>query len=342
MSLRLVLATTVLKNWRAASFNVSGAYLYSLVDETILVEPPVAFLLELQGKVLFLKKALYGMWQAGRCWWKFLSGILARMGFIATEVNQSLYIFRNEKTIITIWIHVDNGVVASNSAEAISSFKDALCAELNIKWLDVVQQIVGLECAIGEGEVTIVQRQLTNSILDAYPRPILRRNSPLPIFPAGVLMLDAEILDPTPFWSVIGSLAYLVGGSRPDLTFAMNYLVRHSMGPTADHWFLLGQVIGYLLKTCVHGIRIFPGDLSLSLWSDAGWGGDLKCLQTGFVIKLGDAPILWGSKQQAMVALLTCAAEYVALSDSTQHFMQAINQLTQLAGNFNKTIFCNN
>ncbi|MBW0461137.1 hypothetical protein O181_000852 [Austropuccinia psidii MF-1] len=61
-----------------------------------------------------------------------------------------------------------------------------------------------------------------------------------------------------------------------------------------------------------------------------------------FIIKLGDAPILWTLKRQLVVALSTCAAEYVALSNSMQHFVQAINQLTQLTGNFDKLIFCNN
>ncbi|MBW0528878.1 hypothetical protein O181_068593 [Austropuccinia psidii MF-1] len=65
MSLHLVLATAILKNWWVASFNVSGAYFYSPVDETVLVEPLVTLLPELQGKVLHLNKALYGMQQAG-------------------------------------------------------------------------------------------------------------------------------------------------------------------------------------------------------------------------------------------------------------------------------------
>ncbi|MBW0484413.1 hypothetical protein O181_024128 [Austropuccinia psidii MF-1] len=192
------------------------------------------------------------------------------MGFIATEIHQSLYIFRNNRVIIAIWIHVDDGVVVSNSPDTVSSFKDALCAELDIRWLGVVQQIVGLECVIGEVEVTIAQQQLTNNILDAYPRSVLWNDSPLPVLPGGGLMPNAKILYPTPFQSLIGFLAYLVGGSRPDLSFAVNYLAFHSMGPIAEHWELLDHVIGYLLKTCDFGIQLCPGNLSLSLWSDAG------------------------------------------------------------------------
>ncbi|MBW0579333.1 hypothetical protein O181_119048 [Austropuccinia psidii MF-1] len=57
---------------------------------------------------------------------------------------------------------------------------------------------------------------------------------------------------------------------------------------------------------------------------------------------MGDAPVLWGSKRPSVVALLTCAAEYVVLCNSTQHLVQEINQLNQLVSDFDKTIFCNN
>ncbi|MBW0547315.1 hypothetical protein O181_087030 [Austropuccinia psidii MF-1] len=46
-------------------------------------------------------------------------------------------------------------------------------------------------------------------------------------------------------------------------------------------------------------------------------------------------------ERQGVVALSTCAAEYIALSDSTQHLVQAICQLTHLTKDFDKTTFCN-
>ncbi|MBW0537021.1 hypothetical protein O181_076736 [Austropuccinia psidii MF-1] len=337
MSLHLLMGTAVLKGWQVASFDVSGAYLYSLVEECVLMEPAVDFLMELWGKVLHLKKALYGMRQAGRCWWKFLLGILEHLGFVATEVDQSLYIFRNGVSVIVIWIHVDDGIITSNTPSAISNFRNALCTELDIKWLEKLTQIVRLECAIREGEVVMTQKYLTEGILEAYPRQLIQRYAPLPVLPVGGMTPTAKTLDPTPFRLVIGLLEYLVSGMRPDLAFAVNYLAHHSIAPTTEHWELLDHVVGYLLKTCDQGVRICLEKLSLNLW-----GGDLECSQTGFIIKLGEAPILWASKRQSVVALSTRAAEYVALSDSTQNFVQAINQLTHLTGHFDKSIFCNN
>ncbi|MBW0570584.1 hypothetical protein O181_110299 [Austropuccinia psidii MF-1] len=179
MSLQLVLTNGVCNRWTLESFEVSGTYLYSLVKETVFVEPPTHFWPQLKGKSLQLKKALYGMRQAGRFWWVFTSSILTWMCFAAMEVNQSLYLLCSGKAIIAIWVHVDNGVVASNSPEAVANFKPLLSVEVDIKWHDTISHIVGLECEFGEGEVTISQKRLTRSILDVYLRPIVKRDLPL-------------------------------------------------------------------------------------------------------------------------------------------------------------------
>ncbi|MBW0539461.1 hypothetical protein O181_079176 [Austropuccinia psidii MF-1] len=116
----------------------------------------------------------------------------------------------------------------------------------------------------------------------------------------------------------IGSLAYLVSGSLPDLAFMVNYLALHSMTMTNAHWDILDHVVGYLFNTQDHWLIMWPGKVSLNLWSKHQ------------------------SKRQGVVALSTCAVEYMALSDSTQHLVRAICQLTHITEGFNKTIFGDN
>jgi hypothetical protein len=38
------------------------------------------------------------------------------------------------------------------------------------------------------------------------------------------------------YLSVIGVLMYLGNNTRPDIAFAVNYLVRHSVAPTMRYW----------------------------------------------------------------------------------------------------------
>ncbi|MBW0500887.1 hypothetical protein O181_040602 [Austropuccinia psidii MF-1] len=163
---------------------------------------------------------------------------------------------------------------------------------------------------MGEGEVALSQTRLTSDIINAYPRKIVRHDSPLPPISMGSPFEREAVVDATPFRSVIGSLAYLVRGTRLDLVFAVNYLARHLMAPTATHWTILDHLVGYLLKTRGHGITLRPGNCSLNLWSDAGWG------------------MRWNDPSQ--------------VSYSSWHLVQAVNQLTQPAQDFKKTIFCDN
>ncbi|MBW0522008.1 hypothetical protein O181_061723 [Austropuccinia psidii MF-1] len=128
------------------------------------MEPPTHFIPSTKGKVLCLRKALYGMKQAGCFWWQHLLGVLEHLGFTLCKVNQLLYVFQKGGMIVAIWIHIDNGVVTSNSPTAIVDFQKALCNNFEIKWSDTVRRIVGLECTFGEGEVTIMQSRLTEDI----------------------------------------------------------------------------------------------------------------------------------------------------------------------------------
>ncbi|MBW0517253.1 hypothetical protein O181_056968 [Austropuccinia psidii MF-1] len=166
-----------------------------------------------------------------------------------------------------------------------------------------MKQIVGLECTIGDGEVAISQTRLTNDIIDAYPRKVFQHDCPLPSIPKTTLDEQEAIMEAMPFRLVIGFLAYLVSGLRLDLAFAVNYLARHSTTPTGTHWTMLNHLVAYLLKARGHGIVLRPQDCSLNLCSDAGWGGELEQSQFGFMLKLGDAPILCRSKRQTVMAL---------------------------------------
>ncbi|MBW0470960.1 hypothetical protein O181_010675 [Austropuccinia psidii MF-1] len=181
-----------------------------------------------------------------------------------SEVDQSLYFFKHKEVTILIWIHLDNGVILSNSLEAVHQFKETLCSKLDVKWKDSLSQIVGLECGFGEVEVAIAQQRLTNGILDAYPRKVIHHDSPFPPSLGACLEKNNTVINVMPY--------RLVSESWPDLAFAVNFLACHSMGPRERHWLLLDHLIGSLLKTHNRGVVLKPRSLLLNLWSDAGWG----------------------------------------------------------------------
>ena len=86
-SLQLLFALAEINKWEINTFDVSTAYLHSPIDEDIYVWPPVELCPELKGKVLKLKKALYGTKQAPRCWWKLFHAVMEKLAFTVEEIE---------------------------------------------------------------------------------------------------------------------------------------------------------------------------------------------------------------------------------------------------------------
>jgi Reverse transcriptase (RNA-dependent DNA polymerase) len=87
VAFRLVLIIQVLMKLRTRQFHIETAFLYSDLDEEIYMRIPegyARYMLEVHNKmidpsthVLFLKKAIYGLVQVARQWWKKFKEALA-------------------------------------------------------------------------------------------------------------------------------------------------------------------------------------------------------------------------------------------------------------------------
>ena len=74
-------------------------------------------------------------------------------------------------------------------------------------------------------------------------RPSCRSKSELVDQPADV-----------PYRQAIGSLIYLVTGSRPDIAFAVSKLSQHLDKPLHSHWIGVKRILRYLAGSRRHGI----------------------------------------------------------------------------------------
>ena len=80
----------------------------------------------------------------------------------------------------------------------------------------------------------------------------------------------------------------------------------------------------------------------MDLWTDANWGGEHEQSTLGYVIKMGQDSVAWGAKRQTVVALSTCAAEYIALFKGAQNLASISILLDNIKHNVNINIYCDN
>jgi len=123
-----------------------------------------------------------------------------------------------------------------------------------------------------------------------------------------------------PARQLIGAANFISICTRPDISFAISLLSRFQDKVNLTVAKGIIHLMKYLWNTRERKI-IFSGDcVSLVGYSDSDWAGDTNSMKstTGYVLFIGNSPILWQSKLQPIVALSSTEAEYIALSSTAQ------------------------
>ena len=134
---------------------------------------------------------------------------------------------------------------------------------------------------------------------------------------------------------LVMKLMWLCRIGRPDVMIGVVQCAKHVTCWSLNDDKRVQRIVGYLKSTSdyAHVIKIsdVPSDLSLSLYCDADFGGDVKDMKStsGFVLAIeGEnsfALLGWGSKKQKVISRSTTESEFVSLSSAL--FQEAIPML---------------
>ena len=128
--------------------------------------------------------------------------------------------------------------------------------------------------------------------------------------------------------SALGMLMYLGNNTRPECSYAINACAQYSIEPKKPHAEAIRRICRYLKGTIEDGIIISPDSSSFTLdcHTDADFAGnwniddsdkiDSARSRAGYLITLGNVPVLWKSKRIQEICLSTMESEYIALSMS--------------------------
>ncbi|CAN0086655.1 unnamed protein product, partial [Heterosigma akashiwo] len=137
--------------------------------------------------------------------------------------------------------------------------------------------------------------------------------------------------DANMYRSMVGTLAWVANWTRPELAFTVHKLQRTQNDPEPKHFEAAERAFHYLKGTQSESLRL-GGDLVLRAFSDSDFCSDHidgKSV-TGYVLFLGDAPIIRSSKLQGAVTTSTVEAEYLALRSSVKDIMWLRHLLADL------------
>ncbi|GJS07494.1 putative ribonuclease H-like domain-containing protein [Tanacetum coccineum] len=198
-AIRLFFAYASFMGFIVYQMDVKSAFLYGTIKEEVYVCQPPGFEDSLfPDKVYKVEKALYGLHQAPRAWYKTLSTYLLENGFRRDTIDKTLFIKMDKGDILLVQVYVDDIIFGST--------KKSLCDEIRAM---MPQEIPRIE---------ILRRELTSS-----------RIASTPIETNKALLKDEEAkdVDVHLYRSMIGSLMYLTA-SRPDIMFDVCACARDS------------------------------------------------------------------------------------------------------------------
>jgi transposase InsO family protein len=380
-SVRTVLSLAARERLHLHQFDVEQAFLTaSIDDEVIYVRPPEGHTQE--GKVWRLNKALYGLKQASRLFEKHFAEILVKeLKLERLKTDRSIYIMRRARygqkgyALLYVCVYVDDLIVAYSDKSILNEFKAALVDKIGIKDIGTLTYCLGMHVQQdSDFSVTISQAGFVSDLLARTGFDTGNVHSPLTPCPPNKTLNERmcpqteeekKEMERTPFntyRSIVGSLMYLTGATRPDIGFAVNLLARYVSNPGKEHWDRLTYLLRYLAGCPDLGIHYYGrafqdvilekerkagfykdvntppqgGKLSESFknnlisYVDSDWGADedRRRSTTGWVNFLNGGPVSWRVRRQKVVAASSTEAELYALGDC----IKQVVSLSQLLG----------
>ena len=329
----------------SAQCDITAAFIHAKLapDEHIYVHQPRGFNIG-QEFVLKLSRSLYGLRQAPRYFFDYLSTRLIRQGLRQSEHDPCLFYSAN--IVAIVW--VDDLLVYARSDSDIEQFVEGMKQkDVLMRREDTVAGYLGVHIETNGNKTTLTQAGLTKRVVESLG--LSSAYSTACHTPAECAPLPRAVDSPPAvgafnYSAIVGMLLYLVGHSRPDCAFAVHQCARYTFEPKRIHEVALKKIGRYLKGTADKGLIMDPSDdVAIDCYPDADFAGlwgyedpqDPHCARsrTGYVILLAGCPVVWKSSLQTEIALSTMEAEYVALSTACKELFPVADLIHELSGN---------
>jgi hypothetical protein len=344
-SARALFAYAARNGCRVRSVDLVAAYLQGkFVDgEVVYCHLPVGYPeYDSNGEPMIAKvqKPIYGIQQAGRRLQRMLFAWLEKQGFVKLDESDPC-IFKltcPSGEVLTVGVYVDNLQIV-HSAElnadgrgpdgcAYNSFMDKLSSEWDVTDEGPMEDLLGIEIDYNDdGSITLHQKTYIEKIVGRFmpdgPLSKVQKNS-MPYSPNFYKHLQQALAQPAcchpelvgEMQSRVGCLMYAATSARPDIAYAVHQLCQCLHKPTPELMLETDYVLSYLSRTAHLGLTYSREHMRVKAFADASW--ETAHSTSGWVVLWQSAALSWGSRKQKSIALSSCEAEIIALSEGAK------------------------
>lgn len=337
-TLRLLFALSVKLGFVITHLDVTTAFLNGALDETIFMQLPEGFSEHAhEGQVLKLKKAIYGLKQSSRAWYRKVDECLLNIGYRKSKIEPCMYtkIRNNLRTIVTIF--VDDFFIFSNDCNETEYLKNVLASHFKLKDLGDIRKCLGVNVSVNKSKktITLSQSDYIDQVLQKFN---MSQCKPIqtPMETKLHVSKGENYVGKFPYQQVIGCLMYLAVLTRPDITYAVGFLSQFNNCYSREHCEYVKRLLRYLKFTKNYGLKYTAdGNSILEGYVDADWGANVidRKSYTGYCFTLSGCVISWETKKQTTVALSSSEAEYMAITEACKEAVYVRNLLYEITQN---------
>ena len=332
--LKVLLSYCCANNLYIDQMDVETAFLNGRIKSEVYIHEPKGYESG-QNKVCKLQKALYGLRESPRAWYDCFNQYVERLNFVRSNYDYCLYVNTTCKDPIYILVFVDDLLICCKNKNKIDEVKASLMEKFSMKDLGKIKNYIGItiEYSDDRKRMSLSQTNYIESLAVKYNI----ENAKLYDTPMeSNLKLEQanEIDERIKYRNLIGELLYIRTGTRPDISYSINYLSRFQSCYNATHFKYALRVLKYLYKTkdlkltyCDNNIK----NDSLNCMVDSDYAGDNidRKSTTGYVIRLYGNVVYWKARKQNAVTKCSTFAEYVALSEAVTEILFLRNLLKE-------------
>ena len=335
-SINVLLCLAASENMEISTVDIKTAFLYSPIKEIIYLKRPPGLSPNIMPNLVKLNKCIYGLRQAAHEWRILLDSTLKGFGFTQLKTDACIYhITINNQSItgtLILGVFVDDILCLGTNSSIIHWFQSILSNKFSITIKSDVESFLGMHVTRNRDlkSISLSQPGYISSLMSRFQiQPSSTVSYPIcPMSP--IDFQDSTNIPLTPsqqklFMQIVGSLLFLSTRSRPDLSFAVNYLSLYMTQGTQHHLDLCYKVFQYIWQSR-HLTLTFNGTKGLNFYImvDSSYAShtDRKS-HYGFSVHMNDqsGSCISVSKKSTLLALSSTEAEYIGMYEASKLIM---------------------
>jgi Reverse transcriptase (RNA-dependent DNA polymerase) len=257
------------------------------------------------------------------------------MGFKRLKSDLGVFVLMcSGRPEVIMIVYVDDAVFLGCQKHLVNNYKERFMHTWECCDLGETKEFFKMRISRLKGVITLDQKDYLMTVLkhfnmhnvkEAYT-PLPSGYNPVP----NKLPVDKNLC--TKYQQVIGSLLYLMLGTRPDIAFAVMKMVQFAANPSEEHSTKALYICKYLAGTMDYSLQYGLKQEGLYAYADADWASDLESQQStmGYLVLLSGTAISWNSRAQKMIALSSTEAEYMSLSNTCRQLVWMRSFLKEL------------